>query len=328
MARPRSAATEAGPYWPRRCALPQYDDMAAVVVIGNPKAGRGAVGRGWERLLTRVRDAGLDAEGHLTEASGHAVELARSARGAGAELVVAAGGDGTVHEVVNGLLADGPGDDVPVLGVVPAGSGCDYAKTFDIPPDVEGAVGRLASDAAVRMVDVGEVSFGGQRRYFANIAEVGVGAEVTDRAARLPRWLGASVYFFGFWATLPRFEQRAAHISMDGAAYDGPLTNLVVAVGRVFGGGMRITPNADPSDGLFDVQIHLGSKLDFLRAIPKVYKGTHLPHPRIREERAAVVEVACEPAGLIEADGEVLGHTPATFRTIPAALRLKGGLGE
>ena len=92
---------------------------------------------------------------------------------------------------------------------------------------------------------------------------------------------------------------------------------------QVFGGGMRITPNADPSDGLFDVQIHMGSKLDFVRGIPKVYKGTHVPHPRVLEHLAAVVEVACDPPGLIEADGEVLGTTPATFRTLPAALRLK-----
>lgn len=294
--------------------------MPKPLVIVNPKAGRG---RGSREIRTALENAQMDAVVSTTDGRGHAIALASSAREQGFDLVVAAGGDGTVHEVVNGLLADGPGPDTPVLGVVPLGSGCDYAKTFDIPNDVGAAVSRLASDAPVRMVDVGEVTFGGERRYFANIAEVGVGPEVVERAARLPRVLGGAVYFLGFWLTLPRFRRRTAHVLMGERTYDGPLTNLVVAVGRVYGGGMRIAPQADPSDGLFDVQIHLGSKLDFVRAIPKVYKGTHVPHPRIREERAATVEVVCDPPALIEADGEVLGRTPATFRTLPAALRLK-----
>jgi diacylglycerol kinase family enzyme len=100
--------------------------------------------------------------------------------------------------------------------------------------------------------------------------------------------------------------------------------DLVVPVGQVFGGGMRVAPAADPSDGLFDVQIHFGSKLDYVRGIAKVYRGTHLPHPRIREVRCASVQVGCDPPGLIEADGEVVGVTPATFRVLPGALRLKG----
>ncbi|MGH7859144.1 MAG: diacylglycerol/lipid kinase family protein, partial [Candidatus Binatia bacterium] len=144
--------------------------MKPILFIGNPKAGRGA----WGSVAGAIARAGLDADLLTTERPGHAVGLARDARRTGAEMVVAVGGDGTVNEVVNGLLADGPGNDVPVLGVVPAGSGCDYAKTFDIPSDVEAAVRLLASDAPVRMVDAGEISFAGQRRYFANIAEVGV----------------------------------------------------------------------------------------------------------------------------------------------------------
>jgi diacylglycerol kinase (ATP) len=131
------------------------------------------------------------------------------------------------------------------------------------------------------------------------------------------------VYFFGFWLTLPRFSFRRAEITVDGITHQTSLTNLVVALGQVFGGGMRIAPHADPRDGLFDVQVHSGSKLDYVRGIPKVYKGTHVPHPKIGEMRGSVVEVTCEPPGLIEADGEVLGTTPASFRVVPNALLLK-----
>jgi diacylglycerol kinase family enzyme len=131
------------------------------------------------------------------------------------------------------------------------------------------------------------------------------------------------MYLAAFLTTLPRFKQLDATITIDTQAYSGPLTNLVVAVGRVFGGGMQIAPKADPSDGLFDVQIHFGSKVDYVAGIPKVFKGTHIPHPRIREERGVSVSVQCDPVTLVEADGEVLGRTPASFRVIPGALRLK-----
>ena len=258
-----------------------------------------------------------------TTGPGHATELARNAARDGLELVIAAGGDGTVHEVVNGLLGDGPRSNLPVLGVIPIGSGCDYARMFGIPSDVHAAVRRLAAERPPRTVDIGEVSYDGGRRYFANIAEVGIGAEVASRARRLPRFLGAAMYFVAFWLTLPGFRPRATYITGAGAALDGAVTNLVVSIGRAFGGGMKITPNADPSDGLFDVQVHLGSKLDFARAIPKVYRGTHIPHPRIAELRTPGLEVCCDPPALVEADGEILGHTPATFRVVPGALRLK-----
>ncbi len=266
-------------------------------------------------------------EAILTAGPGHATELARRARAGGVRTVVAVGGDGTIHEVVNGLLAEGTGSDVPVLGIVSGGSGGDYAKTFGVPEDPAEAIARIESDAEPRFVDAGLVAYrtdrGEAMRYFCNIAEVGIGAQVVHHAARMPRRLGGAVYFAGFVRTLPAYRRREAHIVMDGQTYRGPLTNLVVAIGQVFGGGMRVAPKADPSDGLFDLQVQFGSKVDYVMGIAKVYKGTHIPHPRIREERAAHVEVECSPDALIEADGEMLGRTPATFSVVPAALRLK-----
>jgi diacylglycerol kinase (ATP) len=292
--------------------------MPRAVVIGNPSAGRGALRRHADEIVRALGDAVMQP----TEHPGHAVELARAARADGVELVVAAGGDGTVHEVVNGLLADGPDGRKPMLGVVPLGSGCDYVKTFGIPQDLGGALARLTAGTAKR-VDAGRIEYDGGSRYFVNIAEVGIGAECVDRAARLPRRLGGAVYLAGFLLTLPRYRKRRATIDIDGRAEEVDLTNLVCAIGQVFGGGMRVAPNADPSDGRFDVQIQTGSKLDYVRGIPKVYRGTHIPHPRIREDRGATLQIRCSPPALIEADGEVLGRTPATFRIIPNALELK-----
>jgi YegS/Rv2252/BmrU family lipid kinase len=289
-------------------------------IIVNPKAGRG---RGFGELKQALAATSLDVSYAETSGPGHASDLAAAARAEGVRMVVAAGGDGTVHEVVNGLLNE-PRGAMPVLGIVPLGSGCDYVRTFGIPTEIPAAVSLLASAKAPTQVDAGEIVFAdNQHRFFMNIAEVGIGPEVVDRAARLPRFLGPAMYFVAFCLTLPRFKQRRAHVEADGASEDVGLTNLVVAIGQVFGGGMRVAPNADPSDGLFDVQIQTGSKRDYVAGIPKVYKGTHIPHPRIAEHRTTTLSITCDPAGVIEADGEVLGKTPATFRVLPGVLRLK-----
>jgi diacylglycerol kinase (ATP) len=294
--------------------------MTSVRVVVNPKAGRG---RGLAELKQALTGTALDVSFAQTTARGHGVDLAAAARADGVDMVVAAGGDGTVHEVVNGLLSE-PRGDMPVLGIVPLGSGCDYVKTFGIPSEIAAAAALLSSERPAITVDAGEIVFAdNERRFFANIAEVGIGAEVVDRASRLPRFLGPAMYFVAFCATLPRFKRRVATVKLDGGSHDVLLTNLVVAIGRVFGGGMRVAPHADASDGLFDVQIQEGSKTDYVAGIPKVYKGTHVPHPRIFEDRSAVVTVDCPMPALIEADGEVLGRTPATFRILPGALRIK-----
>ncbi len=300
--------------------------MTKAYVIGNPHAGRGKVTAGWEAVFGAFADHGIDGEMAQTEGQGHAIELASRARLQGADLVVAFGGDGTVHEVVNGLLSENSTAEVPALGVIPAGSGCDFAKTFGIPEDVRGAIAHMAN-AEPRRIDVGEVEFMASdvssRRFFANIAEVGIGAEIVDRAQKMPRALGGGVYLASYLITLPTFRRPTAEIDMDGESYEGPMTNLVVANAQVFGGGMRVAPRADPADGVFDVQVQFGSKVDYARAIPKVYKGTHIPHPRVREALSSGLTVKCDPPTLIEADGEVLGHTPATFSIRPKALLLK-----
>lgn len=297
--------------------------MPSAYVIANPKAGKGSVGDQWERLLAQLHRRGLDPLGDLTQAPGHATQLAREARRQGRDLVVAVGGDGTVHEVVNGLLADGPGPDVPALGIIPAGSGCDYVKTFDIPHDQDAAIERIASDAEPTRVDVGEITTTAGAKLFMNIAEAGFGATCVDRASKLPRRLGGAVYLASFLLELPRFRAPDVTVTVDGEVITAKATNIVVAIGRVFGGGMRVAPDADPSDGLFDVQVQTGSKLDYVRSIPKVFKGTHIPHPKVLQRRGSVVEVHAQPDVLIEADGEVLGSTPASFRIVPGALRLK-----
>jgi len=293
-----------------------------MVVIVNPQSGRGASLPGIERAL---RDAGLAFRIAPTGRPGHAVELAREALRGGARYLVAAGGDGTVHEVVNGML-DEDGRLVAadaVLGVLACGSGCDFVRSFGLPGDVVGAVGRLAGDD-VRRIDVGRLTCaGGVTRYFVNIAEVGLGGTVVARTAGLPGFLGAARYLAGFWLTLPGFRPATVRLEADGQAYQWRAHNVVVANCRFYGGGMQISPASEPDDGALDVLVMTGPKSDAFTTLPRVYRGTHLPHRNIATLRAPRLRIDADPPFDIEADGEILGTTPATVEIIPGAIQLK-----
>ncbi len=234
------------------------------------------------------------------------------------------GGDGTVHEVVNGMVKDGgPVAADAVLGVVAAGSGCDFVRSFGLPPDTAQAAERLAGDR-VRTIDVGTVTCAdGDTRCFVNIAEAGLGGAVVARAANLGKLLGGARYAAGFWLTLPRFRPAAVRLDADGQYHAWRAFNVVVANCRFYGGGMQISPNSDPCDCLLDILVMTGPKSDSFTTLPKVYSGAHLPHRNIAELRTAQLSIEADTPFPVEADGELLGVTPASFGIIPSCVRLK-----
>lgn len=297
------------------------------ILVVNPLSGRGKTRAAVPEMIDHLERRGLEYELRETQGPGHASEIAREALLAGNRFIVAVGGDGTIHEVVNGMLEEDRAImSDPVLGVIAAGTGCDFIKTFGLPGMTPHAVAHLDGPTAFP-IDIGKVTFQDEgrqvTRYFANVAEVGIGAEVVARARRLPRILGPTVYFFAFWLTLR--SHKAAHVKVDlvDRQYEGPMNNLVVANGQFFGGGMKIAPKAAPTDGLLDVQIEHARKREAIAILPKVYKGEHVPHRDIKEAKRVRVSISSERPLLIEADGEVLGHTPATFELLREAILLK-----
>ena len=298
-----------------------------LVVIANPRAGRGRVDAALPQVERVLRDEGLGYRIVRTTYPGHATEAARAALLAGERYLVAAGGDGTVHEVVNGMIQDGrPIAPDAVLGVVAAGSGCDFVRSFGLPGDAGQAARHLAGDR-VRVIDVGSVTCHDgdfeKTRYFVNIAEAGLGGAVVARAAGLSRFLGAARYASGFWLTLPGFRPATVRLDADGQAFAWRAFNVVVANCRFYGGGMQISPKSDPGDCLLDVLVMAGPKSDAFTTLPKVYSGTHLPHRNIAELHARRVDVETDWPFPVEADGERLGTTPASFGIIPGVIRLK-----
>ena len=305
----------------------QPSPFGRLVVIANPHAGQGKVARRLPDIERTLAEAGIDYRIVRTTGPGHATESARSALASGERFLAAIGGDGTVHEVLNGMIENGvPVAADAVLGVVAAGSGCDFVRSLSLPGGAVGATRRLGGDA-VRRLDIGKVTFtageGEETRYFANIAEAGLGAAVVERTGRLPGFLGAAKYFCGFWLTLPQFRPAVVRIRADDREFEWRAHNVVIANCEFFGGGMHISPKSRPDDGLLDALVMVGPKSDAFTMLPKVYKSTHLPHRGIVEMAVRSLRLDADPALPIEADGEMLGTTPATFEIVPDALRVK-----
>jgi len=213
-----------------------------------------------------------------------------------------------------------------VLGVIPAGASCDFVKTFGLPSDIERACGHLAGDGLFS-IDAGAVvatSDGADvRRFFVNIAEVGMGASMVRRQGRFPERLGRGRRFLSFWLSLVTFRPTPVRLTGDRRTWEGKVHDVLVANCQFQGDGMRISPKSWPDDGYLDVLVMKGPKSDAFTMLPRTYLGEHLPHPNIVEYRSRTLRVEASRPLWIQADGEVVGTTPATFEVVPKAIRLK-----
>ena len=301
--------------------------MSDTVFLVNPASANGSTRQAWPEIAHRAAAAGLEGETLFSDGPGGIAKVAERAAGMGAKKVVVVGGDGTVNEAVNGLLKVGAGK--VELAVIPRGTGTDFVRTFRIPRKLDEAIA-VARHGAVRAIDAGQVSFrawdGSEgSAFFANIASAGMSGAVAMRANSTSKALGGKASFL--WATLAvfaRWRNADVTVDVDGEHRQGSMLDVIVANCEWLGGGMHMTPNARPDDGLFDVLL-IGdvTKRDLVQTLPKIYRGTHLPHPKAEELRGRTVRVDAETPLPIELDGEQPGTTPATFQVVPGALRLR-----
>ena len=302
--------------------------MGPVRLIVNPKAGGGHGGRMAQAVAEALREAGGEPETQFTEAQGHGIELARLAVQAGCRELVAAGGDGTFHEVVNGLLlAGGKGT---VVSFIPLGRGGDLTRMLGI-RDRRQACHR-AVEGEERWVDAGrlECRAGGGMlsRYFIGQAGMGFDAEVSDRVNHSRRRVPSDsvTYYLALLTGLIRYHNKRVTLALDD--YSPPrelrVNAVVVANGQYFGGGMRIAPDADMADASFDV-VTLGDfgKIEVMVNSPRLYSGSHVRHRRFSVARARHVVVESSDRVLVQADGEVIGETPCELTPLPHAVRVR-----
>jgi len=295
-------------------------------VIVNPAAGAGKTARLWPRIKDMFRGQGLRFEHDITEAPGHAIELAREAAANGYNMVVSVGGDGTINEIVNGLYASGNIGDA-LLGIVSTGTGSDYIRTIGVPRRYEDACQCFLQPKKLT-VDLGVVEYSsngnGAERLFVNFAGMGFDAEIVQRTTQQFKALGSlPSYLMGTLTTLISYRNRDITLVVDGEAMDTRVCTVVMNNGRYGGGGMFTAPDASINDGYFDVMI-IGdmSKPDLLRSLPRIYKGTHLTHPKVTMKKAREIEVRSAQPMQLQADGELLGQVPARFRILPSVLKV------
>jgi YegS/Rv2252/BmrU family lipid kinase len=296
----------------------------AVVFLVNPASGNGATGKRWPELARRAELLGLRGETLFSERPGHLIELGRSAIDAGATLLVAVGGDGTLNEVVNAAAER----DVE-LATIPLGTGMDFVRTYGIPKKFDDAV-QVAREGKTRRIDAGRVSYRtwqgtDAERWFANVGSVGMSGAVAQRANGMSKALGGKLtFFYALTRVFLEWENTEVTVRFDAGERRGRMHDVILANGVWHGGGMMLAPGASPDDGLFDV-ILIGDigKVDFLTTAPKLYKGKHVKHPKVEVLRSARVEIDAGEHLPIEVEGEQIGTTPATFEVVPGALRLR-----
>lgn len=292
------------------------DSLSPLLFVINPIAGGGRARRAWAGLEGRIRQAVPRLTAVFTDCPGHAREIAAGARSSGYAGVVVFGGDGTLSEIVGGLV-DNP---IPI-GLVAAGRGNDFARCLDLPADPAECWERIASGVHAP-VDIG--TFNG--RPFINIAGAGLDAEVAAMANRFPRALGGLIpYVASLALTLATYRNSRIKVSSDGGCWEGRASLVAIGIGTHYGGGFNILPDASPSDGLLDVCVagDLG-KLGIMRMVPKVVRGTHVDHPLFFSWRAREVTIESERPLAVQADGEVVGTLPGSFGLIPGGLTVLG----
>jgi len=292
-------------------------------VVVNPAAGGGRTARTWPMLAAELNRLGLAFESAWTTRRGHATDLARRAAAAGWPLVVAIGGDGTLNEVVNGVT-DRRGVPLATTGAILTGRGRDARRNFSLAADWRLAARRIVEGDDVAL-DLGVAEWtDGTSRYFVSAAGAGFDAAVARRAASRGG-VGTLPYLLAVVEGLLAHRPIPVTIDADaGVEQSGPLTTVVAANGAYYGGGMKIAPSANPSDGALDlVVIGALGRVELLRWLPTVYRGAHLANPRITIRPIRRARVAGTTPLRTHLDGEPAADTPVTFRVCPRALRLR-----
>lgn len=300
------------------------DPDAPWLVIVNPASGRPDGGAGWRAIEGALRDAGVCFDVVHTAQPGHGAELARTALLQGRRRLAVAGGDGSVNEAVHGIMGAGLADTREVtLAVIPTGTGNDWARTLGITRR-SADIARAIAGGRTMLHDVGVIDLPGgdpARRWFINVAGAGYDAYVTERVPRpVP---GAFTYLRIALAGLARYRAPHFRIIADGETLEGPMLLAFVANAQYCGNRMHVVPTARTDDGQLDVlAVRELSLLAVWPKLVKLYAGRILGDPAVRHLRTRRVRIETEPPVVIQADGQIVGRTPAEFSLRTQALRV------
>jgi YegS/Rv2252/BmrU family lipid kinase len=309
--------------------------MERVHVIVNPFSARGKTGERWNILREIIKHYFDEYKYIFTEKPRQATEIARDLLTQGFDLIIGVGGDGTLNEITNGFFHKDSRQAIngdAALGIIPSGTGSDFIRFLKIPREFKQSVA-LIKNSGARKIDVGKVSFTTAEgktsgRYFINVSDFGLGAEVIRNLDAVPASKrGAFSYYKGLLTTIKNYRSKKVRILIDdNEEITGNYLIGAVANGRIFGGGMIIAPKAEPDDGFFDlVLVKDMDKLNIIRNSIRLYTGTIDKHPRVITRRARNIKVYPleEEAANIEYDGEIGEAVPAEFQIIERGLNFR-----
>ena len=283
------------------------------VLITNPISGNGKAASVAKQAVQRLTAEGYAGKMELTTQSGDANRIAREAIESGSHWIIACGGDGTVHEVVN-AIAEQPN---VMLGVLPCGKGNDFAEALKIPTKPTKAI-EVLFNGRMRQVDLGKIG----DRYFDTIVTCGFDAEVSRRVTEEGTpFSGTASYVYTAITTLFRYQSPTVRLEGDFGCYEGKILLTATGITPCYGGGMKIVPHAIIDDGLFDVCIiEPVPHRTVLRLLLTLFWGGHAGHRAVQMHRTKSLTIETDPPILLYADGERVGYTPVTVEIIERAL--------
>ncbi len=287
--------------------------MAYHLII-NPAAGKGKAGQSAEALINLAEATFPGIVIHLSEYAGHVREIAASLKD-GDHTIIIAGGDGSIHEVVNGLVSGNC-----TLGIIPVGSGNDFVKMLDLPL-VPAEAFRVVKSARTMAIDIGKAG----DICFPNSLGLGFDAEAVIVSKTVRRLRGFFIYFYSVLKTIFSYRNRPAIIEFNGEVVEQDIFMLAVGNGRCSGGGFYITPEAEINDGLFDVCLVEGlNRMKIIQHLLKVIKGTHATVKEVRMFRTNKLNVSCATGVPVHADGELIAEAATSLEVelLPGALKV------
>ena len=288
-------------------------------IIANPVSGRGKGKRNASRLAQLLNRSGIQINVLWTTGPGEAQWLAGQAVKDGIDGLLVCGGDGTLHEVINGLLSTSKHPDQVPIGIVPSGRCNDLAACLKLPKEPSRIVDTLAS-SSVRQVDLGRIG----DQYYSTVATLGFDSSVSEYVAdgRSPRFfVGTSAYLYGAFVQLIRYKDVNVKVSGDSLDFEGPI--FLAATGNTpsYGGRMQIAPSAVVDDGLLDLcLVKSVSRVEVVKMVPRIFNGGHVNHPAVSLHRVKRLTIESEAPLWLWADGERMTQTPATIEVVPKAL--------
>ena len=291
-------------------------------IIANPTSGNGKFSKNWNAIKALLTAREIPFKVAFTSHSTHEIQLVDDAVSKGFRTIICAGGDGTLHNVVNGIMMQRYVKTTEIsLGVIPLGTGNDWIKTYNIPNNNAKAIEIIHKGKTV-LQDVGKITTDNTTNYFVNVAGLGFDAYVVQKTQAFKK-LGSISYLFAGLSSLWNYKKATIEITINNKKIVTKSFMTIVGICKYCGGGMQFTSYKSTSDGLFDVAIFKDlSFLELLKNIKNIYKGDFKNEPKIETYLTDKLTIkALDNNPFLQADGEIIPHSTATFSIIPNALK-------